>query len=185
MDSGVILADVTQGSPAAKAGLRIGDLVLALNGKPMENGRQFRINVYTHGAGEQSQGRCPPRRAGTVGRGCRSPSARAAGRQPRECHRQPDPGPEVRGEVPLISRPRSRRCCPRRAATGAVIARVVADAPFSQQGRLQPGDLVHTINGTRWKARRTQNSRGRAAGIQPVVLQVEREGILIYLFRIE
>ena len=30
-----------------------GDLVLTLDGKPMENGRQFRINVYTRGVGEQ------------------------------------------------------------------------------------------------------------------------------------
>ena len=41
------------GSPAAKAGLEPGDVVLTLDGKPMENGRQFRINVYTRGVGEQ------------------------------------------------------------------------------------------------------------------------------------
>src|SRR5688572_18677063 len=52
-DAGVILGDVAPGSPAAQAGLQPGDVILALNGKPMENGRQFRINVYTHGVGEQ------------------------------------------------------------------------------------------------------------------------------------
>src|SRR5512134_3793118 len=52
-DAGVVLGDVNPNGPAARAGLQAGDVVLALNGKPMENGRQFRINVYTHGVGEQ------------------------------------------------------------------------------------------------------------------------------------
>ena len=45
-DWGVVLADVRPRSPAASAGLRPGDIVLALNGKPMENARQFDVNLY-------------------------------------------------------------------------------------------------------------------------------------------
>src|SRR5262249_35423180 len=52
-DAGVILADVAPGSPAERAGLRPGGIVATLDGKRMENGRQFRINVYTRGVGEQ------------------------------------------------------------------------------------------------------------------------------------
>lgn len=43
----VILGDVRAGSPADRAGLRPGDVIAALNGKPMENGRQFDVNVYS------------------------------------------------------------------------------------------------------------------------------------------
>lgn len=45
-DSGVILSDVLPGSPADKGGLQPGDLVISLNDKPMENARQFQVNIY-------------------------------------------------------------------------------------------------------------------------------------------
>src|SRR5918993_2775155 len=52
-DAGVIVADVDEGTPAAKAGLQPGDVIHTLDGKRMENGRQFRINIYTRAAGDQ------------------------------------------------------------------------------------------------------------------------------------
>jgi serine protease Do len=48
-DSGVILSDVLPGGPADIAGLKIGDIVLSLNAKPMENARQFHVNLYRQG----------------------------------------------------------------------------------------------------------------------------------------
>ena len=50
--SGVVLSDVLPGSPAERAGLKIGDVVLQLNGKSMENSRQFDVNVYRHAIGD-------------------------------------------------------------------------------------------------------------------------------------
>jgi serine protease Do len=45
-DWGVVVAGVFPRSPAAQAGLRPGDVIAALNGKAMENARQFDVNVY-------------------------------------------------------------------------------------------------------------------------------------------
>jgi len=50
--SGVVLADVTPGGPGAAVGLQAGDVVLALDGKPMENGRQLRVNLYGRRVGD-------------------------------------------------------------------------------------------------------------------------------------
>ena len=52
-DSGVVIADVYPGGPAEKAGLKTGDIVLTLDGKPMENGRQFDVNLYSKEIGKK------------------------------------------------------------------------------------------------------------------------------------
>ena len=49
---GVIIGDVFPGSPAETAGLLIGDIVLRIGGKTMENGRQFDVNVYRRNVGD-------------------------------------------------------------------------------------------------------------------------------------
>jgi serine protease Do len=38
--------------PGEKAGLLIGDIVLSVDGKPMENGRQLEVNLYQRAAGD-------------------------------------------------------------------------------------------------------------------------------------
>lgn len=50
---GAILSDVYPGSPAASAGLRVGDILLSLDGKLIENGRQFDVNLYGKPVGER------------------------------------------------------------------------------------------------------------------------------------
>jgi serine protease Do len=49
---GVILGDVFPWGPADMAGLRVGDLILTLDGKVMENGRQFDVNLYRRASGD-------------------------------------------------------------------------------------------------------------------------------------
>jgi serine protease Do len=51
-DRGVVLSDVLPSGPAAAADLRPGDVIVALDGKPMENARQLDVNLYRRAPGE-------------------------------------------------------------------------------------------------------------------------------------
>ena len=51
-DQGAVLADVAPGGPGDRAGLSVGDLVLTLDGKPIENGRQLHVNLYRREVGD-------------------------------------------------------------------------------------------------------------------------------------
>lgn len=183
---GVILADVAAGSPAARAGLRPGDIVMSLDGKPMENGRQLRINIYARGAGEQLTlgvrrgGGTLTVRVPVVERTTGSTRLEDLIGQQQSIARLGitalDLSPAIAELLP-----------PLRRDSGAVIARVAPDAPFSQQGRLMPGDVVYELNGR--TIARAADLRGAADAMKPgdaAVLHLERDGILYYVsFRID
>lgn len=54
-ESGAIVADVDPDGTAGKAGLKVGDIVLSLDGKAIENGRQLDVNLYRRAAGDVAQ----------------------------------------------------------------------------------------------------------------------------------
>ncbi len=185
-DAGVVLADVTPGGTAAKAGLEPGDIVLTLDGKAMENGRQFRINVYTRGIGE-------PVSLG-IRRGSRSMtvqvpvSERTSDSDELEALIGAQPVIRALGIVALDLTPAVSALLPQpRHDKGAVVARVTAESPYSQQGRLEPGDIVYSVNGRPVTGAATLGTE--AAALKPgaaAVLLIERESTLMYLaFRVE
>ncbi len=185
-DVGAVLSDVAPGGPAAKAGLLAGDIVTTLDGKPMENGRQLRINVYAKGAGEQI--------ALAVRRGERTLSVRvpvverATGITRLEDLVGVQQAVASLGITVLDLTPAIAQVLPQlRRDKGAVIARIAPDAPFSQQGRLMPGDVIYALNGKTIES--AADLRTVTATLKPssaAVLQVEREGVLLYVaFRIE
>ncbi len=185
-ESGVILSDVASGSPAERAGLRAGDIVVALDGKPMENGRQFRINVYSRGAGEQV--------TLDIRRGDRTLQVRVpVVERPTNTARLtdligvqraiPELGVAVLDLIPAVTQvlPQLRR------KSGAVVLHVLPTAPYSQQGRLMPGDVIYSVN--EGAIENGEQLKSTAAGLAQgaaCVLQIEREGVLMYLsFRID
>ncbi len=179
-DWGVVLGDVYPGSSADRAGLRIGDIVLSVNSKLMENGRQFNVTLYN----------LPPGQEVTleVLRGSQPLTIRPL------ITERPDAlvrlAPLVTAAENLVSRlgilaldidsNTSAYLPPLRQADGVVVA---AWSPGVSAGtELLPGDVIYALNG------RPVTS---LAGLQtiidalpagaPAVLQVERRGRLMFV----
>jgi serine protease Do len=185
-DSGVVVADVLEGGPAARAGLQPGDVLLTLDGKRMENGRQFRINLYTRGIGQQVMLE--------VLRGDRRLSVRVPiGERESDAGRltelvTPENAIKALGVVALDLSPRIAALLPSlRRTSAAIVAAVSADTPFSQQGRLQAGDAIYALNGQNISG--IADLKSAVSALKPgsaAVLQIERESRLMYLaFRVE
>jgi len=186
IDAGVVLADVTPRGPAALAGLEPGDLVVSLNGKPMENGRQFRINVYTHGIGETV--------SVEVRRGARTLTARVPVDERPTDARQLEAligGQQVIRSIGVVAIDLTPQIAellpPLRRKMGAVAARVTPETPYSQQGKLEAGDAIYAVNGKAVASvAELQAALSALKPGAPAVLQLERDSTLMYIaFRIE
>ncbi len=53
LEYGIVLTSVEKNSPAAKAGLKEGDVIVELGGKKIKTVAEFRYNLYTHEVGEE------------------------------------------------------------------------------------------------------------------------------------
>jgi len=186
-DWGVVLADVAPGGPADRAGLRPGDVVLSLDGKVLENGRQLQVNLYRRNIGEQVRFE--------ILRGGRRLSAPVPVAEraddPDRFATMVDPDrhlvPRLGVLALTIEEPVASMLPLLRLPDGVIVAAVGSDAPVMPDGGLVPGDVIHALNGRPvaslddLKARLAAMEVGAAA-----VLQVERRARLLYVaFRVE
>ena len=179
-DRGVVLSDVTPGGPAEVAGLRPGDVVLALDGKPMQNARQFDVNLYRRAPGEQV----------TVSLR-RGPQALELPvmvvTRPQDEDRFLAMVTPERNLIPRLSvlaleldDELRRAAGPLRGREGVLIA---ARSGSSEDGdELKPGDVVYAVNGVSVLGlAELRSAVARPAPGEPLVLHVERGGKLIYV----
>jgi serine protease Do len=178
-DSGVLVADVTPDGPAEEAGLKIGDIVLAMDGKPMENARQFDVDVYRHSVGDNIKL--------TVLRQAQQLDVNVEVSErdddPQRFADLVDPeknqvrklgilGIEITQKIAALL-PELRK------PYGVVVAARIASVPNAAE--LQPGDVIHEINGapiaTIAALREMLDQQKPDA---PLVLQVERDGKMMY-----
>jgi serine protease Do len=180
-DRGVVLSDVLPAGPGEAAGLRPGDVVVALDGKPMENARQLDVNLYRRAPGEAVKL--------SVRRGTESIEVAV-----KVVERPEDPdrfaslvSPE-RNLVPRLGvlgleldEALRRALGPLRGREGVLVAARAGDAT-GPEGDLRPGDVVYSVNGV--SVRGLAELRAAAArpdAGEPLVLHVERAGRLVYV----
>jgi serine protease Do len=177
---GVVLADVYPNSPAARAGLRMGDVILSVDGKPMENGRQFDVTLYQRPVGTPVNLE--------VGRGLQRLTLKVPVQERQDEHER------LRGMVSreqnLVERlgilgldvtPELAQLIPDlRAAAGVAVAGVAMEAAGSPG--LLAGDVIYAVNGepvTNLPGLRS--AVAQVAPSQPVVLHVGRAGQLRFI----
>jgi len=131
---GALITGVEQGSPAERAGLRRGDVVVAANGRPVRGSADLRVKVGLVPAGEEVELR--------VLREGRQQTLRARVAQPQVASVDGQAVPELAGAaVANIERgmPMHGRI------EGALVAQVEPNSPAWMQG-LRPGDIIYGVN---------------------------------------
>ena len=186
-DHGVVVADVDPAGAAARAGVKAGDLVLALDDKVMENGRQLQVSLYRRVFGD-----VVTLSILREGKELKVPVAMAERQEPLAgLTETTDPRQNLVPRLGILGVTVDRRLAQMlrlvRVSSGVVVVSQVAGATDVREGGLQPGDVIHVVNRTPVPGLPELRAALDAlkAG-ESVVLQVERLGRLMYLaFTIE
>ena len=181
-EHGVVLADVLPGGPGAQAGLRPGDVVLALDGKAMENGRQLQVGLYRRGIGDTvaldilRDGQPQSVRVTMTGRRDSLTDLSAGG----------DPRDHVVARLGVLGvdlNPTIARVLPPlRIVAGVLIVSSTPGILDTRDGELRAGDVIHVVN--RQPIAGMADLRAALDAVKtgdPVVLHIERGGELVYV----
>lgn len=180
-DEGVILEDVVPGGPADHAGLKVGDIVLTVGTRSVNNLREFALSLFQFRIGESAPLE--------ILRGKQKLTA-----QVQVIERMDDPQRfadlvteeqnlvQKLGVMGLAVSGELRQLLPDlRISSGVIVAARTGDSGYWGDD-LQQGDVIHAVNGksvTDVPSLRAALDAVRAG--TPLVLQVERGGTLNYL----
>jgi serine protease Do len=179
---GVILGDVMPGSSAARVGLRPGDLVLTLDGEPIENGRQLQIRLYRHLVGDVVE--LEILRDGQI---LNVPVAMTERRDSLPGLLAPtDPRENLVTRLGILGVTLDQRIAEAlpmlRARSGVVVVSTVPDAIDAAEGGLAAGDVIYAVNRAKVPGlTELRSSLDALNSGDAVVLQLERRGELMYL----
>jgi len=181
-DWGVILSDVDPDGPAAHSGLKPGDIVVSLDGKPIADARQFQIGLY----------RVALNASVNIG------AIRDADRfsaQVKVTEREDDPfrfldlvKPEANRVPKLgiigveITKELAKVLPDTRKPYGVIVAARSGDSEYGGQGGLRLGDVIYSVNNTPVSSLDAlRGAVDRLKVTDPLVIQIERGGKLMYL----
>jgi S1-C subfamily serine protease len=177
--TGVIISDVALGSTAGLAGLKPDDIVISLDGKPMENLRQLKVNLY--------------RKTGDVAtlevlRGSENLKLRVIVKEKASDTGRlaslVNPSEHLVQEIGVFAipaqDPRLGEVKTRPGEGGLVVAGMAAGRSPDESSPV-PGDVIYAVNRQRVSTVAELRSALDELGHGPAVLRVERGGVLLYL----
>jgi len=180
-EEGVILEDVFPGGPAEAAGLKVGDIVLSVAGRPVSDIREFALSLFRFRIGQSAQVE--------VQRGDQKiKTVVPVIERTDDPQRFADMVSEEQNLVPQLNilgltlSEQLRSLLPDlRIASGVVVAaRTAATSYFGDQ--LLQGDVIHAVNGSIvTDVAGLRDALSHIAPGTPTVLQVERQGSLSYV----
>lgn len=180
-DWGVILGDVFPHTPAASAGLEIGDVVLTLDGKRMENGRQFDVNLYRRAVGDTVT-----LEVSRHGKTLKFPVAVAEREDdPTRFADLVSPDQNIVPQLGILAIDVDDKIASMlgtlRLPYGVLVAARSADSPATEH-QLTAGDVIISLNSAPVKSlAELRSAVGRMPSRTPVVFQVQRQGELMYV----
>jgi serine protease Do len=178
---GVIVADVLPGGAADAAGLQVGDCVLSLDGKAMENGRQFNVNLYRRSPGDVVSLLVSRDQAERTLRVTVQERKGDPARFARMVSMEHNLIPRLGVLVLDIGSDLKRLLPPLRKREGVLVAALAGGGPPWESG-LEAGDIIYTLNRRETPDVKTLKAilDGLPSGAS-LALQVERNGRLRYL----
>jgi len=139
---GILIAQVEKGSPADQAGVRPGDVVLAMNGKPVDSYDLFRNEIATMKPGAKVQ-------LSIMRDGKATDVPVVLGERPTEVTRARQPGaPEPQRTLGVEVQNLSRDLAQQfgyQPGEGVIVSRVIPGSPADEAG-VEPGDLIRSVN---------------------------------------
>ena len=176
---GALIASVEPGSPADRAGLKQGDIILQLNGNPVTDSRELSLKISMMSPGAKVSLKVLrngnemeiPATLGEMPSGEQAAKPQGGG---------PEAGPRLGVNVQPLTPDIARQLGLPPQTRGVVIADVQPGSP-ADDGGLQRGDVIQEVNRKAISSVNEFQRLVQQAGNQPVLLLINRNGNHIYL----
>jgi serine protease Do len=178
---GVVVADVDEGGPASRAGLRVGDVLESIEGMPVDNVALFTLSMYLRSSGDKVKLQ--------VVRGTKHLNLEVPVLEPlHDLSRLADLSNPANDLIPrlgimgaTITTEIAELVGPLRISSGVLVTATVANRLAVDSG-LQEGDIIHAFNRAPIKTLdELRTAFGKLKPGDPAALQVERGGKLTFL----
>jgi Do/DeqQ family serine protease len=175
---GAIVSDVTAGSPASKAGLEPGDVILALNGRPVDSSNDLRNHIAPLGPGAKVT-------LQVVNDGKeREVSAVLAELQPEKAEAAADRTGKAHGRFGMTVQPLTKELAQELGtkATSGLAVTDIDPAGAAAEAGVQVGDVIEKVNG-----QAVTDAAGLASQLdaprngRPSLLLVNRNGQRVFI----